>query len=75
MCIRDSITTWAIGAVAEHGFKEFGLQRIHADPYTNNPASARALEKAGFVLEGVMKASVVKNGEVLDQFLYARTRA
>ena len=34
----------------------------------------RLLEKAGFHQEGYLKASVVKNGEILDQILYARLK-
>ena len=33
------------------------------------------LEKAGFALEGRLRSSVIKDGEVLDQLLYARIRA
>jgi len=42
-----------------------------AEPFAVNPASARVLEKAGFSLEGRMRASVFKDGRVLDQLLYA----
>jgi RimJ/RimL family protein N-acetyltransferase len=42
-----------------------------------NPASMRVLEKCGFKREGVLRASVVKDGQVLDAMVYAlvdRTR-
>jgi RimJ/RimL family protein N-acetyltransferase len=39
-----------------------------------NPASARVLEKAGFTFEGRLKNNVVKDGQVLDSLLYARTK-
>jgi RimJ/RimL family protein N-acetyltransferase len=42
--------------------------------FANNPASARVLEKAGFVFEARLKNNVVKDGQVLDSFLYARTK-
>jgi RimJ/RimL family protein N-acetyltransferase len=32
------------------------------------------LEKAGFTFEGRLKNDVVKDGEVLDSLLYARTK-
>ena len=66
------ITTQAIKAVTEYVFAERGLHRVYAEPYAHNRASCRALEKAGFVLEGIMRANVVKDGRILDQFLYAR---
>jgi RimJ/RimL family protein N-acetyltransferase len=34
----------------------------------------RVLEKAGYTREGILKKSVVKDGQVLDQVLYAVTR-
>jgi RimJ/RimL family protein N-acetyltransferase len=66
------ITTRAIMAVTEYAFEERGLHRVFAEPYAPNRASCRALEKAGFALEGIMRANVVKDGRVLDQYLYAR---
>jgi len=50
------------------------LRRIAAEVFINNPASARVLEKAGFVLEGRLKNYVIKDGELLDSLLYAKTR-
>jgi hypothetical protein len=42
--------------------------------HANNPASARVLEKAGFVFEGCLKNNVIKDGKLLDSLLYAKTR-
>jgi ribosomal-protein-alanine N-acetyltransferase len=39
-----------------------------------NVASARVLEKAGFVCEGRLRRAVIKDGRVLDQLMYARVR-
>ncbi len=58
--------------LTDYAFENFGLIRIYAEPYAINPASCRILEKAGFVLEGRMRKNVIKNGQVLDQFLYAK---
>jgi len=57
---------------AEFAFEKFALNRIFAEPYTENTASVRVLEKAGFVLEGTLKANAFKDGKVLDQFLYSK---
>ncbi len=56
----------------DFSFEKFHLNRIFAEPYTINQASARVLEKAGFTLEGVMHANVYKDGKILDQYLYAK---
>jgi ribosomal-protein-alanine N-acetyltransferase len=66
------IMTSAIKAITNFGFKELGLKRICAMPYASNPASAKILEKAGFSLEGTLRANVVKYGKVLDQYMYAK---
>jgi len=68
------IMTKAVNAISEYAFEEIGLHRIFAEPYITNPASARVLEKAGFVCEGILKANAVKDGRVLDQLLYARVK-
>lgn len=66
------IMTEAVKAVSEYALETLGFSRIYAEPYATNPASARVLEKSGFALEGIMRASVFKDGRVLDQFLYAK---
>lgn len=44
------------------------------EPFADNAASCRVLEKAGFRLEGVMRHSAVKNGVVRDMRLYSLLR-
>jgi RimJ/RimL family protein N-acetyltransferase len=44
---------------------------MFAVPFAENEASARVLEKAGYVLEGRLRRSVIKEGRILDQMLYA----
>lgn len=68
------IMTEAVAAFTDFCFENFQLRRIHAEPFGNNPASARVLEKAGFTLEGRLKNNVLKDGKVLDSLLYARTK-
>lgn len=69
------IMTEAVKAVSEYALETLGFCRVYAEPYAANPASAHVLEKSGFVLEGVMRASVFKDGRVLDQFLYAKVKS
>jgi RimJ/RimL family protein N-acetyltransferase len=47
---------------------------MFASAYANNPASARVLEKAGFVFEGRLRKNVIKDGQILDSLLYAKTK-
>ncbi|MGZ5025183.1 MAG: GNAT family N-acetyltransferase [Chthoniobacterales bacterium] len=68
------IATAAVRAMVDFGFETLPLDRIFAEPYANNLASARVLEKAGFQLEGRMRKNVIKDGVVLDSLLYAKVR-
>ena len=61
----------ALEAVTRYAVHEHGLTRVFAVPYAWNPASFRVLEKAGYTLEGRMRKSAIKDGQVLDQLLYA----
>ncbi len=67
----QGIVTAALQAVTAYAIKTHSLLRIYAMPYAWNPASCRVLQKAGFLLEGRMRCSVFKDGQVVDQFLYA----
>ena len=40
---------------------------------SQDPASLRVLEKAGYVREAVLRRGVLKDGQVLDAVLYANT--
>jgi RimJ/RimL family protein N-acetyltransferase len=68
------IMTEAVGALTDFCFDNFPLRRIYAEAFANNPASARVLEKVGFVFEGRLKNHVIKDGELLDSLLYAKTK-
>jgi ribosomal-protein-alanine N-acetyltransferase len=50
------------------------LRRLYAVPFAGNTASRRILERAGYRLEGRMRQSAIKDGEVMDQLLYALLR-
>jgi len=67
------VMTEALTAVTDFCFDNFPLGRISAEVFAHNPASARVLEKAGFIFEGRLKNNVMKDGQVLDSLIYART--
>lgn len=68
------LITAILGAFTPRAMHAFRLYRVFAAVYANNPASMRVLEKCGFAREGVQKSAVVKRGELLDLYVYARTR-
>jgi len=65
------IATAALRASTRWAITAFDLRRVFAVPFSDNFASMRVLEKAGFVKEGVMRCAAVKNGQFKDQVLYA----
>jgi RimJ/RimL family protein N-acetyltransferase len=68
------IMTEAVTAVTDFCFENFPLRRISAEVFSNNPASARMLEKAGFSFEERLKNNVLKDDKLLDSLLYARIK-
>jgi RimJ/RimL family protein N-acetyltransferase len=69
------IMTAALKAVTAYAFREHPeLRRMYAVPYVTSTVSAHILEKTGYRLEGRMRHSVIKDGKVLDQFMYAILR-
>jgi len=66
--------TEAVARFSDHAFASLGLVRVYAEPYANKAGSLRVLEKADFVLEGRLRSSVIKDGKIGDQFLYAKIR-
>ena len=68
------IMTDAVGAVVAFEFSRTRLLRLFATIFENNPASMRVLEKNGFSLEAIHKRSVMKEGVLMDEYLYALLR-
>ena len=64
----------ALKAVTLYAFEQLDFIRLHAGVFDWNPASARVLEKAGYILESRMKKSVFKDGQILDQLMYVSIR-
>lgn len=65
------IVTAAVKQMVEYGFKNFDIDRIFARPFGTNKASQKVLEKAGFVLEARLEKTFFKNGEYIDELIYA----
>jgi ribosomal-protein-alanine N-acetyltransferase len=68
------LMTETVSKFTDYVFEHFHLLRIYAEPYAGNTSSCRVLEKAGYAFEGRMRSSVIKDGKVQDQLLYARVK-
>jgi len=78
-CYSDA--AWGHGYATEAGrallgwaFDTLDLNRVQAETDTRNLASARVLEKLGFVREGTLREDCVVNGEVSDSWVYGLLR-
>ncbi|MEU8330515.1 GNAT family protein [Micromonospora sp. NPDC048839] len=60
--------------LCDYLFHHTPAQRIQAGTHPENIAEQRALEKAGFQLEGVVRASEFRAGQWRDAYLYSRLR-
>ena len=66
--------TEAARVLLRWGFDTMDLNRVQAETDTRNVASARVLEKLGFVREGTLREDCVVNGEVSDSWVYGLIR-
>jgi len=65
------ITSAALRGVTKYAMETHGLTRIFAVPFAWNAASCRVLEKSGYILEGRLRKSAIKDGKLTDQLQYA----
>jgi RimJ/RimL family protein N-acetyltransferase len=68
------IVSRAVSKMVVYTFDNFDINRIYARPFGPNLGSQKVLEKNGFVLEARLENTVFKNGEYLDELIYALRR-
>jgi RimJ/RimL family protein N-acetyltransferase len=68
------IVSEAVRAMTAYAFATFDICRLYAGVFEWNPASMRILEKAGYGFECRMRKSVTKDGETIDELIYAIVR-
>jgi [ribosomal protein S5]-alanine N-acetyltransferase len=61
--------------LCDYLFRHTPAQRIEASTHAENIAEQRSLEKAGFRLEGVIRAAEFRDGQWRDGHLYSRLRS
>lgn len=78
-CLDDAVwgngyATEAARALLQWAFTTLDLNRVQAETDTRNAASARVLEKLGFVREGTLREDCVVDGDVSDSWVYGLLR-
>lgn len=66
------IATEATRLLVEYIEQEFNVVRIYAEVFETNKASMRVLQKNGFYLEGIRRKAVIKNGEIMDDYVWVK---
>jgi len=72
---NKGFATEAARAVAEHAFASGDIRTLTAGHFTDNPASARVLEKLGFTHSGEGQWGCVARGEDVPCMLFRLERA
>jgi RimJ/RimL family protein N-acetyltransferase len=78
-CLDDAAwgqgyATEAADALLRWAFDTLDLNRVQAETDTRNVASARVLEKLGFVREGTLREDCIVNGDVSDSWVFGLLR-
>ncbi|MCL2447191.1 MAG: GNAT family N-acetyltransferase [Oscillospiraceae bacterium] len=66
--------TEAFVAVLDYAFDVLNLNRVAAGHYAGNEASGRVQQKCGLRYEGTHRQAFLKNGEYVDELMYAMVR-
>ncbi len=68
---KHGFATEAVEGILQFCFDELNLHRLEAGCATENTASVRVLEKAGFIREGVGRKKLPIRGTWVDNYRYA----
>ena len=70
----QGIVTQAAAALVQRALDNPQVTRIFAPIHAGNARSMRVAEKNGFALEGVQRRSAIKDGRIIDRWIWARYR-
>jgi|SRR2546428_5854144 len=71
---NKKIMTQAVAKIVEYTFSAFDVNRIYASVFESNHASMKVLERAGFLQEAILRFAILKNGELMDEYIYSIVR-
>ncbi|MBS1761154.1 MAG: GNAT family N-acetyltransferase [Bacteroidetes bacterium] len=70
----QKIISKAIQQMIDFGFSTYDIDRIFARPFGTNIPSQKILEKNNFILEGRFENILFKDGQYIDELVYAIRR-
>lgn len=68
------IGTAVVAALVDYAWDTFNVDRLQAEVFAWNPASARVLEKNRFHLEGTRRNAIFKDDQLIDEWMYVLFR-
>jgi len=68
------LATQAVKKMTAYTFEHFDVVRIVAGVFDFNKPSMKVLEKNGYYLESVRKNAVIKNGEIIDDYIWVKLK-
>jgi len=71
----NGIMPEAVKLITNYAFNQLDAICIQALALSSNPASMRVLEKAGYQKQGILKKSVVKHEQILDEHVFGISNA
>jgi ribosomal-protein-alanine N-acetyltransferase len=69
------IVSEALGAMLDYGFDHMNLHSVEAGVTPGNGASARMLQKLGFILEGHLRENFLTETGFVDSLIYSLLRS
>ena len=66
------LTTEAVKEVVRFCHDNLQMHRLEAWVYDGNEASAKVLENAGFVREGILRSKAIHQNQRRDEWIYGR---
>ncbi|MBI1258490.1 MAG: GNAT family N-acetyltransferase [Chloroflexi bacterium] len=67
---KQGIMTEALSAILTFAFTDFGLHRVEANPFADNPASSKLLLRLGFKHEGTLRQRHFFRDHYKDQLYF-----
>lgn len=68
------LATQAVKKMTEYTFENFDVVRIVAGVFDFNKSSMKVLEKNGYYLESIRKNAVIKNGKIIDDYIWVKLK-
>jgi [ribosomal protein S5]-alanine N-acetyltransferase len=68
------IATQAVKLLTAAAFNSFDIVKLQAEVFEHNKASMKVLEKNGYTLEAILRKAAIKNGVLLDDYLWVLFR-